>query len=387
MADIDDLRIEDQEEKPPRRRMLVVIMISVAAVTAAALSLFCFLRSPDGDERGNHTPTQHDTAETEPVVRGITAGGYIEVIPPGPVVVSPLVEGRISELAVVEGDKVEAGSVLVLLDDTIYRQRLEQAEAAMKVAQAELALIRAGFRTEEIAEAEARLAAAEARRNLAGKEQTRNISLAAIGAVPAKLAELSQGELEVASAEIRAEQAQLEKLLTGARPEDIALAEARLAAATVQREQALWAIEACRIKAPVDGIVLELFVRVGEWIGPAKEPHPLAPTASGGALMTLFQPDALQIWVDVNQRDAGRIYQGQPVSIRADALRDEATEGQVTRIMPKANLQRNTVQVKIAFAKEDGPPTVLRPDMSVQVIFQSLDQSPDSLSIEAINHD
>jgi len=55
--------------------------------------------------------------------------------------------------------------------------------------------------------------------------------------------------------------------------------------------------------------------------------------------------------------------------------------------MPGANLQRNTVEVKVAFSAADGPPETLRPEMSVQVTFLPRDPSPNPAPGEAMTHE
>jgi len=106
-------------------------------------------------------------AATEPTEEGaITATGFIEG---REVTVAPEIQGLIAELMVVRGDEVEAGDVVVRLDDgTLKRQRAE-AEASLSVAQANLDRVQAGARAEEISAARAGLAEAQA--SLRGAEE------------------------------------------------------------------------------------------------------------------------------------------------------------------------------------------------------------------------
>jgi multidrug efflux pump subunit AcrA (membrane-fusion protein) len=92
----------------------------------------------------------------------LVVSGFIEA---EEVTVAAEVGGRIAEIAVAEGDTVEAGQVLVRIDDRIARAQLEVAQAAVEVAQAQLARARAGARPEEIRRAQALLAQAEAARD------------------------------------------------------------------------------------------------------------------------------------------------------------------------------------------------------------------------------
>ncbi len=91
-----------------------------------------------------------------------TASGFIEA---EEVAIAAEVGGRITEIVVAEGDTVEAGQVLVRIDDRIARAQVEVAQAAVEVARAQLARARAGTRPEEVRRARALLAQAEATRD------------------------------------------------------------------------------------------------------------------------------------------------------------------------------------------------------------------------------
>lgn len=90
----------------------------------------------------------------------ITASGFIEG---REVVVSPQVSGRIAEMRVARGEEVQAGDVLVRLDDAVFQSQRLEAESGVAAAEANLARVLAGARPEEISAAAAALAQAEAR--------------------------------------------------------------------------------------------------------------------------------------------------------------------------------------------------------------------------------
>lgn len=92
----------------------------------------------------------------------VKASGFIES---EEVAIAPELGGRVAELSVEEGDEVEAGQVLARLDGTLLEAQIAAAEAALEVAQAQLALAEAGARPEQIRKAEAQLAQAEAARD------------------------------------------------------------------------------------------------------------------------------------------------------------------------------------------------------------------------------
>lgn len=156
--------------------------------------------------------------------------------------------GRVSELAVAEGDTVVSGQVLARLDDTDLRHAVAQAEAALAVAQAQLAAAQAGARAEEVAVAETGLATARAQlaqakagpreQEITAAAEAVAIAQANLGAAKAKLA-AAQADLARIKAGPRAEQiavaeAELARVLAGASPEAIAVAEAQVQQAATE---------------------------------------------------------------------------------------------------------------------------------------------------------
>jgi multidrug efflux pump subunit AcrA (membrane-fusion protein) len=94
----------------------------------------------------------------------LTASGFIEATQ---VSVAAELGGRIVDILACEGDDVEAGAILVRLDDRLLRAQMQQAEAAVALAQAGLAQVKAGARPTALRQAEAELAQAEAARDAA----------------------------------------------------------------------------------------------------------------------------------------------------------------------------------------------------------------------------
>lgn len=377
MARIDDLRIDEsaaatRDGRPSSRRRLLLGLLGVLAVVTVAL--VWRQAGAGGEEAAGSPPPGEAAAAAAPAGAravagrgGITAGGYVEIIPPGPTVVAARVAGWVQSIAVIEGATVTAGQQLATLDATVHRQALAEAEAEVALAEARLQRLRAGFRDEEIAEAAARRQQAATAATYAASEVARLEQLVEIGAAAERDLLAAGARLAAAEAELAGAEALVALRRAGSRPEDLAIAAAELAQAETRRERLRWQVEQCVVLAPQAGVVLEHFVRVGDWIDPS------AGGAEQGALLTLFDPGDLQVWVDVNQRDAEQVAIGQPVELRTDAGRDRPLAGRVSRIMPRANLQRNTVEVKIEILDEESEDPAaarwLRPEMSVQVTF------------------
>jgi multidrug efflux pump subunit AcrA (membrane-fusion protein) len=153
--------------------------------------------------------------------------------------------------------------------------------------------------------------------------------------------------------------AALRLLESGQRKEDIAIAQARLDSARAGLAAAGTLVSRCTVRAPASGVVFTRYIQPGAWVSPtdgASIPARFSASASPARCRPgRHQPARL-----------GRISAGQRVEMSTDSQPARKIPGVVLRMSPLANLQKNTVQVKIRI--EDPPPD-LRPDMSVQVGF------------------
>lgn len=361
MASIDDLKIDSPAPRKAKRRRrwpLVGAVIALALVAGGAW----FFRGHFGLKP---TPVEVYTvpADHSGNGAGFAAGGYLEVIPPGPVIVSALVEGRVQSLEVIEGQSVESGQVLARLDDALFRQEVMVLEAKVALDRAKLNRLEAGFRTEEIAQAQAELERAKARFVAAKADYERKRDLGS-SVVPQRNVELAQAELVAAQADVLARQAEVDLRTRGYRKEDIAIARAELNLAESELERAKWKANACVIKAPLAGVVLERFAQPGDWLSLTVSPSNQRERPN--AIVSLVDPNRVQAWVDVNQRDSGRVFVGQAALLATDAEPGRPIKGRVSRILPKANLQKNTVRVNVEIPEVSAD---LRPEMSVKVTF------------------
>ena len=361
MTDLQDLRLDGQTAvRPARRWSMFIVLVILIAVTGAGLAWWLLRPSLPVSPKpfAEKLPT---SSASSPAPSGLfTAAGYIEIIPPGPWLVTAQVPGMVQEIRVSEGQTVATGDVVAILDDRPYALDEAIAAAAVDVASARLQRLIAGFRTEEITQAEAALALAHARMVQAQAQRQRQERQLPEGTTTIREVEAALADAMVAESAVRSEEAELALRQGGTRPEDIAIARAEVAHARGALESAQWRRKACRLMTPRAGVVLNLLVQPGEWIAQDSNQSP------PGAVLTIFDPLAVQVWVDVNQRDIGRVVVGQAVRLTTDAHPDRELPGMVASILPQANLQKNTVQVKIRITE---PSSDLRPETSVRVSF------------------
>lgn len=290
-------------------------------------------------------------------------------------------ELRQSELTLAEAQRVIAAT---RLNQPVHLEaELAQARSALAAKQTELAAV--PFR---LSKAKARLLLA--RQELQGKR-------AAVGAVAGRAVQEAQRELDAAQAEfeeLENAQPHLQREVDALEQRHQALSkqlelkvdESRLAAeaegaaraADAQVRLAQLALEAAElrlermvVRAPHDGRVLELVAR------PGSRMMGLAPDGrqDAGTVVTLYDPQSLQVRADVRLEDVPLLEPGQPARIEA-ASASGVIEGHVLLPTSEANVQKNTLEVKVAI---HDPPSTLRPEMLVQVTFLPL-QQPESPS-------
>ncbi len=264
--------------------------------------------------------------------------------------------GVVSEIVVAEGDRVAAGQALIRL--ATARQlaaRVAQAEAGLAQAQARLAELRAGARPEEIASARAVHEAAQQKLqrggtalHLAELDLHRTEQLYGDGAVArgdvdrARAAyDSARADLDAARADLRRAQAQLDLLEHGVRPETLAAADAELAAAAAGRREAVVALADTELRAPFAGAVAAVEVKVGEFVPPGVPVVRLADTSS---------------WIlettDLTELGVARVREGDPVTIRFDALPGLTLIGHLTGIRTHGENRQGDIVYRVTIRPE-----------------------------------
>lgn len=339
------------------------------------------------------------------------APGWIE---PDPYVtyVSALADGVVKEVLVLEGESVQAGQEIVRMVDEDAKLSLERAEAELRTAQAshQAALREWDHPTERqrmVAVAEARRAeingelkrleaevAVETARVDELEEQLGRQEKAGVGdAIPEYEVVRTRLQLKTQKAVLaaararepvlRAKHQEAEAEVSAARenlrlriPEHRALegSAAELARAQTARDEAALRLSRMLIKAPVDGIVLRRLVEPGAKLMLGGD------MSRSAQAVSLYTPSRLQVRVDVPLADAAHVSVGQKARVTVEVLPDSTFEAEVTRITHEADLQKNTLQVKVRLAQ---PTPELKPEMLARVQFMSVSQKGNTASEKA----
>lgn len=241
------------------------------------------------------------------------------------------VAGRLEQMNFEEGDAVTAGTLLATLDDKPMRDGLALAEARVAEAQARLAELRTGSRPQEIEQARARVTEAAAALKNAGKEYERQRELTLKGLSSQGLLDNALARRDEASARLAASREALALAVEGARAEDIAAAEAALAGAQAQREQAATQLQDTELKAPNNGVVL---TRVRE---------PGAILSAGMPVYTLSLTDTIYVRAYVDESRLGKVVPGAKMIVTTDTS-DRQYTGQVGFVSPRAEFTPKSVE-------------------------------------------
>lgn len=237
--------------------------------------------------------------------------------------------GRIEQMAFEEGDAVNAGARMAMLDAQPYREALAAADANVQVARADLAKLRQ-VRPQEIARAREAVNQTQAVVTDAERNYRRQRDLLATGSSSQRIVDAARAARDQAIAGLKATQAALTQVTEGSR-EDVAAAEARLAAAQAARAQAATAVGDTELVAPSAGVV----------ISRVREPGSMVNSQSTVYILSLAAPVYVRAYVD--EPGLGRIAPGMRVRVRTDSS-DKIYHGQIGFISPRAEFTPKTVE-------------------------------------------
>lgn len=302
--DLSALRMSEEDYSPRRARwwfwLLGGAIIAGGVYFAYRLPIPWLLPEVETTRVQVLTPTQASTV--------LTATGYTYAR--SRAAVGAKIIGRVVELPVDEGDSIATGDIIAVLDSEDLQASVNLAEASLN-------------------EARARLADAE-------RVFVRQADLVEDQLTSRALYDAAVTQREVALAQV-------------------GTAEARLNAAQAQLDYTV-------VRAPIDGVVIERNIEVGEMVAPGG----FTSQQSTGSIVRIADPTSLEVEADINESYIARLQLGQRASIRVDAVPDFNYSGSLRQIVPTADRQRAVVQVKVSIDNRDAR---LVPDMSCTVTF------------------
>lgn len=244
------------------------------------------------------------------------------------------VSGLISELSADFNSQVTAGQVLARIDDRDIRVQLRQREADLETAKANLL------------QAQASLVNAETQLQFSRNEYERVQSLFDRNLV-------SQTDVEKANNAVRSSEASLEQAKS-----NIVSSNASILQREAQLEQTQIDLERTYIKSPVDGVVLNRLVDLGQAV------------SANQSIPTLFEVaqdlSAMQIEASIDEADIGKVTEGMEVRFRVDAYPQRNFTGEIAQVRKAATTASNVVTYKVIIAANN-PGEILLPGMTANV--------------------
>ncbi|HEU4618430.1 MAG TPA: efflux RND transporter periplasmic adaptor subunit [Gammaproteobacteria bacterium] len=336
VALLDSLRIERAdhgEVGSGRARWAGGIVASIALIAVAGWLLLA---------PSNALTVNAATATAAPGAAAVQRGSILDasgyVVARRQATVSAKSTGRVVDLEIEEGQRVEQGQVIARLDDTNARAALARAEAAR-------------------AEARARLDAALVAVNNAAPTFARNQQQFARAVISAQDFDVAKASYDAARSSVDVEKRGLE------------VAEADVEVAERNLDDTV-------VRAPFAGIVTVKAAQEGEMVSPVSAGGGFTRTGIG----TIVDMDSLEVEVDVSESFINRVRPGQNAAIKLNAYPDWSIPGHVVAIIPTADRAKATVRVRVAFEQKDAR---VLPEMGARVSFLTDDdEAPSSLSAQ-----
>ncbi|MFP4099180.1 ABC exporter membrane fusion protein [Coleofasciculus sp.] len=388
--------------KPSGRWLIIVTVITAIAFSGAALYYVFQVQRPKATSSNRVTPPAK--------IKAVSALGHIrpegEVISlSAPSALNGLGTSRIAKLLVKEGEKVKNGQVIAILDNRENLQTLlNLALEDVKVAQANLARVKAGAKTGELEAQKATIASLEAEMQgqLTAQDQTiarleaefnnskieyqRYHDLFQDGAVTAsqldskeltlkttqeQLNEAKVNQSRIASTfqqQIKAAQATLNQIAE-VRPTDVQVPQAQVNRALANVAKAKADLELAYIRSPINGQILKVYTRPGETVG-------------NKGIVALGQTNRMNVIAEVYELDVSKLRVGQKATITSNAFSGEL-HGTVSQIGlqvnpqnvlstdPTADVDGRIVEVKISLSEADSQRVSGFTNLQVNVVIDS----------------
>jgi membrane fusion protein (multidrug efflux system) len=287
--------------------------------------------------------------------------------------VSPQIDGYVVEVLVRDNQRVEAGQVLIRLDDADAKAALAQAEANLAALQAGVQNVDARAEQEQavIASRAAAVTQAEAQADLARQQVARYGRLAEQGWVSQQRIETEQAGVRTAQASVAEARAALvaEQRAAGVLGSTRSQSVASVQQARAVVDQARIALERTVIRAPVAGVVGARGVRVGQYVRP------------GGQILSIVPLGDTYVVANFKETQMDRLRLGQTVEISADAFPGQPLTGHIDSFAPATgsefalipienatgNFTKITQRVPVRIRVDRTAGAALRPGLSVEV--------------------
>ncbi len=266
--------------------------------------------------------------------------------------VSSKISARVSGISVNVGSVVNQGDTVIKLDTQDLQAQVDQAQAAVNTANANLTNAMNSTRPEQIEQAQAALDSAKATYDVAKKDYNRTKALVDAGAATEVQLETAQQQLTSAESGQKSAEEQLEMLKNGATETSIDVYKAQVKQAEEALKTAQIALNNGAITAPISGKVTVKNINKGEIVSP------------GSTLISISNPDTLCVNAYAPLSIVKDLKEGQAVAVKVSGIKDSEFEGTISVINSELNSKSNNVLVKIILTDSGAQ---LKPGMFAEV--------------------
>jgi HlyD family secretion protein len=361
-TELKSLRIDRTARRPKEGKpYLKYALFGIAVAVACGGAIFAYQRAT--------APIQVRAVEVQAPGASASSGGQqIVLTETGYIVAAHKIEvaskvvGRVAWIGVEKGDKVQAGQVLVRLEDDEYRAQVTQQLGQLENLEAKLQELKDGSRPEEIGKARADLN--EAKADLADSKASleRTQKLFDEGVLARQALDDAKAKYDSDFAKVQSLQHTLDLAELGPRQEEIAQVEGQIEQARGALAYARTQLENTVIRAPVSGTILDRNVEKGEFVTTGF----VGDKGAKGYIVTMADLKDLQVELDINESDFPKLGPKQKAWIVTDAYPDRKYQGEIEEVSPEADRAKATIQVKVQVLNPDD---YLRPDMNATVSF------------------
>ncbi len=306
------------------KRTVVIALVVLCATAGAALWLAVRgqpVTAPSQQGGQKKAPlVEVAPVRSTPIARTLELTG--EVVATDSVVIAATKEGPITYCPWREGDQVRAGEKLIEIDREVHRAEVQAARAALAVAEARLADLKAGPRPEEIQKAEASVSKWQATLAEARRTYQRQTELIEQDFTSRQSVDQAREKMEVAEAELAAAQETLRMLKAGPTASEVAVQEAAVKEASAKLALAEAHLAECVIRAPFDGVITRVHVRPGDLAVPRSP------------MIAMYAPASLVVRFSVPEAHAAAVRPGMQLEATLDALSGRTFSAQVVRVYP-----------------------------------------------------
>jgi HlyD family secretion protein len=352
-----------EPESPPQKRFPKWLIISAALIALMGGGYFAYRQFVLLPQQQAKNKVQTAPVERSNLTIKVTANGTVQ--PERSVNVSPKSAGILKQLLVKEGDAVDQGQILAYMDDSNLQGQMRQAQGNLAAAEANREKISAGNRQQETAQAKAKVQDGQFVLRQAEADLRRNRSLSQAGAISRQAFDVAVTARDRAQAQVTQAQEALDLSNAGARPEEIAEAQAQVVAVQGAMQTIQANLNDMVLRAPFSGTVSRKFADPGAFVTPTTAGSAVS-SATSSSILSLASTN--QIMTQVAEANIAQTRIGLPATIQVDAYPGETFTGKITQIATQSVVVQNVTSFEVKASVSD-PKKQLKSGMNVNVAF------------------